>query len=307
MEDSAVPILSKEDLVAYERDGVVLIRNVLSKEQIELGRSAIEAAITNAGPQAEFISPDSSTSTWQGLQKSFGDDKTSSATIPWTMFQDQFSTRRCDEMTAYLKSVSITAQIAATLMKSSTATFFYDHVICKRPTSNSKTNAIPWHQDIPYWSVRGTFSSVWFPLDEMPKESAVKWILGSHRWGLFQPRHFVDSSPYEGTEDMKSMPDIDAMIASGEAKLATFHVSPGDVLVFDAHIIHGSPGNTSGVESDDKRQSHRRVALRYGGDDAVFWKYDRETAIPTPDINHGLSHGQALACVAFPVMWKATS
>ena len=42
MEDSAAPMLSKEDLVTYERDGVVLIRNVLSEEQIELGRSAIK-------------------------------------------------------------------------------------------------------------------------------------------------------------------------------------------------------------------------------------------------------------------------
>ena len=40
--------------------------------------------------------------------------------------------------------------------------------------------------------------SVWVALDDMPKAASVQYIKGSHKWGLFQPRHFVDASPYLG-------------------------------------------------------------------------------------------------------------
>jgi hypothetical protein len=310
--------VSPEDIEYYQRDGIVLVKNVLSNDLMERGRTAIDAAIANAGPQAEFISTDT---TWESLSSTFDDDTTgnnpgakkSPSCSDWIMFQDQFSAKRCTEMMDFIEC-SPAPQLAATLMQSSTATFFYDHVISKRPAlmlsdNNSTTNAIPWHQDLPYWSVSGTLASVWMCFDEMPKGTAVAWVVGSHRWGLYQPRHFVDSSPYEGAEDMEPLPDIDEMVANGKATVKTFDVAPGDALIFDARIIHGSPGNilpTSNNETGSTtppETQHRRVALRFGGDDAIYWNYDRETAIPTPDIKHGLSHGDKLACKEFPQLW----
>eukprot|EP00547_Thalassionema_nitzschioides_P008237 CAMPEP_0194226384 /NCGR_PEP_ID=MMETSP0156-20130528/41730_1 /TAXON_ID=33649 /ORGANISM="Thalassionema nitzschioides, Strain L26-B" /LENGTH=75 /DNA_ID=CAMNT_0038958723 /DNA_START=1 /DNA_END=224 /DNA_ORIENTATION=- len=75
----------------------------------------------------------------------------------------------------------------------------------------------------------------------MSNDVAVEYILGSHRWGVFQPRHFVDASPYEGTDHMPPMPDIRQLVQQSQARSIKFDVRPGDALVFDARIIHGSP------------------------------------------------------------------
>uniref|UniRef100_A0A7S2GZE9 Phytanoyl-CoA dioxygenase n=1 Tax=Octactis speculum TaxID=3111310 RepID=A0A7S2GZE9_9STRA len=89
------------------------------------------------------------------------------------------------------------------------------------------------------------------------------------------------------------------MLDNGEATGVAIAVEPGDALAFDARIIHGSPGNT------DTQKTHRRVALRFGGDDAVYFERPGETAIPTPDVAHlhGRTHGQSITCDMFPQVW----
>ena len=123
----------------------------------------------------------------------------------------------------------------------------------------------------------------------MSDQTAIEWIIGSHKWGLFQPRHFVDSSPYEGTQDMTPMPNITQLVKEGKATIKKFSdVQPGDALVFDSRIIHGSPANTTTTDEDDNNNNNktndddhdqqtmttscnvitgqRRIALRFGGD-----------------------------------------
>ena len=56
-------------------------------------------------------------------------------------------------------------------------------------------------------------------------------------------------------------------------------------------------------ESD---KDHRRVALRFGGDDCFYVKREGESAIPTPEVEavHGLRHGDRLACRSFPKVYS---
>merc|ERR1712232_940805 len=145
--------------------------------------------------------------------------------------------------------------------------------------------------DLPYWKVDGgQIGSVWIALDDMPEASSVRYVRGSHRWGLFRPRHFVDASLYAGVS-LPAMPDVDAMLTRGEAELLSFEVTAGDALCFDAQVVHGSLGNCEQPGVD-----HRRVALRFGGDDATYCDRAGETAIPTPEVDasHGLTHGSPL-------------
>ena len=60
------------------------------------------------------------------------------------MFQDQFASRRVSAMRTLVHE-SCAGQLIAGLMGSRTATFFYDHVICKTPSAPSEAT-IPWHQ-----------------------------------------------------------------------------------------------------------------------------------------------------------------
>ena len=114
------------------------------------------------------------------------------------MFQDQFASHRVPEMMSFVRDTPL-PKLAAQLMGSRTIDFFYDHVIVKKPCTDTAQAVIPWHQDLPYWNVDGAqIGSAWVPLDEVKGEAGVTWLLGSHKWGLFRPRHFVDASPYEG-------------------------------------------------------------------------------------------------------------
>jgi len=187
-------------------------------------------------------------------------------------------------------------------MRSKTAQFFYMHPIMKRGGGTEKE--IPWHQDLPYWKIDGSqIGSVWVALDDMPLESGVRYLKGSHRWGEFRPQHFVDGSPYEGRDELPAMPDVEAMLREGRTEMLAWELKAGDALCFDARIVHGSRGNFSGQGHD-----HRRVAFRFGGDDAVYRNKCGEVAIPIPEVDarHGLSDGDHLACKSFPTVWPPT-
>lgn len=330
-----------DEIQTFQRDGVVLLRGLLSATDVALAKSAIDGGIAQPGPMAEFIGKDVK---WNDL---YADD---AARREWSMFQDQFSAQRVPQMKQLACDTDI-GRVIAQLMGSTSSTFFYDHVICKKPVTvrDAEQTRIPWHQDLPYWKVDGSqIASMWIPVDSMTTEAAVTYIPGSHKWGLFRPRHFVDSSPYAGTEQLDDMPNIDEMLTSGEIESVAYAVEPGDVLAFDARVIHGSKGHivsttdagasltsadvTSTVHCDNKSddigttddggnlkdvisgsdhyayariRAHRRVALRFLGDDATYCDRPGETAIPPPDMTavHGKKHGDPLTCELFPKVW----
>lgn len=285
--------MTESDAAAYQRDGVVHLRGAFSDAWVSLMRDGFRDAMEQPGAYAEFIG---SGVTWDSLFDS--DAKTREI----EMFQDQiFFEEAMERVPAWVDVVqrSPAAAMIASLMLSRTATFFYAHVILKRGGGGDR--AIPWHQDLPYWKVDGEqIGSVWIALDDMPIAASVRYIRGSHRWGLFRPQHFVDASPYQGRDELPLLPDVDDMLARGEAEALAFDVAPGDAVCFDARIVHGSFGNPIGSGRD-----HRRVALRFGGDDAAYCARSGETAIPTPEVDasHGLRHGDRLACKTFPLVW----
>jgi len=280
--------LTQAERKAYHKDGVVCLRGILDQAWVDEMRQGFTEAMQSPGRYAEFIGEDT---TWGTMFEE------GSANRNIQMFQDQFCTLRVQSLARVAKD-SPAAPIIAELLASTTATFFYDHLILKR---SGAEKAIPWHQDLPYWKVDGQqIGSIWIPLDPMPEASSVQYIPGSHRWGLLRPRHFVDSSPYANTEDLPSMPDIDALLAESKVQGLRFSVSPGDVVAFDARIVHGSPGNMEPGSGDQ-----RRIALRFVGDDATYCERPGETAIPSPDVDalHGLRHGDPLTCDIFPRVW----
>ncbi|CAK0844424.1 unnamed protein product [Prorocentrum cordatum] len=173
-------------------------------------------------------------------------------------------------------SGSPAAALIAGLMGSATAAFFYGQLILKRGGAG---RVIPWHQDLPYWKIAGSqVGTVWVALDDMPAEAGVRYIPGSHRWPC-EARQCVDVSEAQA------------------ADAVSFAVAAGDAVCFDARVVHGSPGNPEGPGS-----SHRRVALRFGGDDAVYWERAGHTPIPVAEVDraHGLRHGEPIACAHFP-------
>ncbi len=265
--DKPLRAISDEERKAYEADGVVLLRGVFDQSWIEFLRDAFAEAVAHPGPLAEDYTPSGN---------------------PGRFFGDLDMWQRLEKFRHFVFS-SPAARIAAQVMGSDKINFFYDQMFIKEPGTNEKT---PWHQDQPYWAVQGyQVCSIWLPLDPVKKESALRYVKGSHRWPAHNPHHFADDTPYEG-RNLPELPDIDGN--SDQFELLGWDVEPGDCLVFQGMMVHGSAGNAS------LEQSRRALATRWCGDDARYSKPVGEVAIPTSD--PGLENGARMDCDLFPAI-----
>jgi len=261
--------ITLEEIESYRRDGVACLPGVFDRGWIELLRGAVEQAMAAPGPFAEEYTPDGASGRF------FGDLDV------W---------RRVPDVERFVRW-SPAAEIIGRIMESDKVNFFYDQLLVKEPGTADRT---PWHQDQPYWAVNGRqVASIWLPLDPVDREASIQYVKGSHHWPAYNPHHFVDDTPYEGT-GLPELPDIDADPDGHE--IVSWDMGPGDCLVFQAMIVHGSQGNLSSA------RRRRALATRWTGDDARFARRGGEVAIPTTD--PGLADGAPMDCDLFPVVWR---
>ena len=260
--------ISEQQITEYDNEGVVCLRQIIDTAWIDQLRLATDAAMNNPGPLAE----------------TYGN------TRPSLFFGDLDVWSRVRGFNNYVTK-SPAAEIAGRIMRSSSARFFYDQLLVKEPAC---PDATPWHQDQPYWAVKGRqICSIWVPLDPVTEENGLEYIRRSHHWPEFNPQHFDDHSPYEGT-DLPSLPDIEDSHDSHD--IARFAMEPGDALVFQAMIVHGAPGNSS---NECRRRAY---STRWLGDDARFHKRKGEVAIPT--FATSFKEGDKYSGDRFPLVYR---
>ncbi|SLN29555.1 phytanoyl-CoA dioxygenase family protein [Oceanibacterium hippocampi] len=258
--------ITADDRAAYARDGVVCLRAMFDDDWIDFMRGWVDQAIARPGPHAEDYA--------KGGGRFFG---------------DLDMARRHAGFRAFVHD-SPAAEIAGRLMGTARVNFFYDQLLVKEPGTTERT---PWHQDQPYWAVAGQqVCSIWLPFDPVPPESALEYVAGSHDWPEFSPYHFADGTPYAGT-GLPPLPDIEA--GRERHRIVSFAMEPGDCLVFQAMVVHGAPGNRSGLR-------RRVLSTRWTGDDVRYCLRPGEVAIPTRD--PGLAHGDVMDCADLPLVWR---
>ena len=264
-------MIAGSDVAAYARDGVVCLRGQFDARWVERLRAAIERDLAAPGPHATNFAEGSSAGRF---------------------FGDMYMWRRDPEFRAAALE-SPAAAIAARLMDSSAVDFFYDQIFVKEPGTAHPT---PWHQDLPYWPVKGSqIASVWIALDDVDRSNgAVEFVAGSHRWGVnYRPTPFRKGHEAKFTDsDLAQIPDIDA--DRGKYDIKSWRMEPGDCLVFDAMIVHGAPGN----ETPGARR--RGLALRYTGDDV---RYDPRPGTFQFPYQPDLAAGAAMTCDLCPRVW----
>ncbi len=255
------------EIAEYRQNGVVKLRGVIPIEWVEYLRPAVDEAMANPGPQAEEYAKEGG--------RFFGELDVS---------------RRLPQFRDFVHE-SPAAGLMGAIFGSEKVNFFYDQLLVKEPGTSERT---PWHQDQPYWAVTGRqVASIWLPLDPVSKESALSYVKGSHLWGEHNPHHFVDNTPYANTH-LPELPDIDANVENFE--ILGWDLEPGDCLVFQAMIVHGSAGNLS---STNRR---RAWATRWTGDDARYTTRRGEQGYPLTA--PGLKDGALMDCDTFPVVWR---
>ncbi len=233
-------MISSESVAKYQRDGVVVLRNVLTQRVIAELSDALTQNMQSPGKWANEYAANSQ-------QGRFFDDY-----VNWSRF---------DAYKAHALSGAL-PEIALTLMQKTFGRFFHEHVLVKEAGNNQVT---PWHNDEPYYGIDSQDNvSLWVPLDPIPEKIALRAIAGSHRWGKkFIPRKFVDQSAYVASaSDYEPLPDSQQLDIA--ENIECFEAMPGDVVAFHFRTLHSAPATTN---HDGRR---RVVSFRYVDNDAVW-------------------------------------
>lgn len=225
--------ITQEDIDAYNRDGVVCLRQVFHSEWVELLQPIAKEARLD---RSKF-----------GLLPTVGSARYMARTIP--------------EFRAYAFESPL-GEAVGKVLQSKQVRFFFDELFSKEP--NSKTQTI-WHSDRAGWPVTGHMApSFWTALTPITKANSLECIAGSHYhdqlYWLFSPNARQMIRP----EDRPIQPDAQALRGEDGIEFLSWDMEPGDALVIHPWTLHFSSGNPA----DDWRFA---ISTRVFGDD-IRWQ-----------------------------------
>jgi ectoine hydroxylase-related dioxygenase (phytanoyl-CoA dioxygenase family) len=265
-------VLASETVVAYEKDGVVLVRHALDADEVELARAAVERVLAEPGPLAKVAS---------------------AADDPGRFFEDFCRWQDVDEIRR-LATRSQVPRFAAELLRTSEVRFYHDHVLVKEGGTEQRT---PWHQDQPYYNVDGRGVSAWIPVDAVPEAGCLELIAGTQTGPWYLPRTFLEEEARwfpEGT--LGELPDVDADRRAFDIR--RFEMEPGDAIFFDFLTVHGAPGFPF--------PGRRRVlSLRYLSADVRHAPRRWRTSPPFDGLEQTVPEGSPMESPLFPVVWPS--
>lgn len=281
--------LTTDELAAFERDGIALVKGMFDSDWVERMRGAVDIILETPSERMGDLNP-------QGKPGRFVYDN-----YIWT-FNDDFRA---------LSFESPVPEIAAQAMRSVRVNLLYDFILVKEP--HSPHGETRWHQDTYGNPCEGEQTmGLWLSLDHVTSESgAVEWIRGSHLWGRrFEStttgdpdRHTFlsghdQSGPSTRPEDQVE-PMLDIKNNRDDYDIISFDTEPGDCLIAKLGLVHGAPGNTT-------ERRRRAIGYRLVGDDAYYAVRATAKAI-RPYADPGLAHGDAFPADAahsvFPMIW----
>jgi ectoine hydroxylase-related dioxygenase (phytanoyl-CoA dioxygenase family) len=277
--------ITTDEIDAYHRDGVVLIRDMFDSQWIDLLKQGL---IKNGQ------NPTSRARTW---------DRDAEGRF---MFWDSQAWQGIDEYQQFIFK-SPAAEVAGKLLRAREINFFFDAVFIRSPGTQFST---PWHQDEPYWSIEGYDTyTIWMPLVPVKRKNALAYVPGSHlsdrifdqyNFGNLNPdeKSDVDQVDFSGIAE-ESIPDIDAN--REQYGVVSWDMQPGDCVAFNSRIMHGGSGKL------DEDQGLRVFTSKWMGDD-VRIKF-RECGMD-PDhsaimTEYGLKPGDRPGTDLYPKIWTS--
>ncbi len=276
--------ITPEEIATYHRDGVILMPGIFDTDWVALLRSGLEKNCRNPTDRSRVWDRDNAGR---------------------TMFWDSQAWQGIDEYRQFVFD-SPAARLAGQLMGSAHINFFFDAVFVRSAGSQFTT---PWHQDEPYWSVKGYDTcTIWMPLVPVRKQNALAYVPGSHRHGaVYNQYNFGNLNP-DGKMDVdqvdfteiaeQGFPDIDA--DPERFGVVSWDMQPGDCVVFNSRIMHGGSGKL------DEDRDLSVFTSKWLGDDVRIEFRDcgmdpDHSAIMT---EHGLKPGDQPGTDLYPRVWS---
>ena len=225
MKSKLTSTISDQQVESFFNDGVVILRNYFDCEWINILKNGIAENLSEPGEGSRI---------WDRNRNG-----------GFTLY-DSDNWRRIEEYRKFIFESS-TKEIAARLLNSRKVNFFFEAIFVRSAGVQFST---PWHQDEPFWSVEGFDTvSIWMPLVEVAKRSALAFVPGSHRWpnkfrqqdfGELNPDNQIDVDKVEFDDNWEAFPDIDS--DRDKYKVVSWDMTAGDCAAFNGRTIHGGSG-----------------------------------------------------------------
>ena len=281
--------VTAEQIRQYQRDGAILIKGVLSSEELALLEHGLEEA--RAAPGERYTR----------VQSPAGEGET---------LLDMFPSLNCPSLGRLLASGRI-AELAGRLMAAPSAQMILEQTFYKQA---GFINPTPWHQDTPFLRVRGhDMARVWLSCDPSPRALTVQVVRGSHRWNVVfnaaTPETDKVSTTGEGRdfsfegigdESLPTAPDVARFRDSFD--ILSWDVEPGDAVVFNGNVLHGAEG------ADHHPRPRRAFTTMWGGPELRYHQPRGHATLTLAEIK-GVSvpHGDRIGDHedVFTVGWRA--
>jgi ectoine hydroxylase-related dioxygenase (phytanoyl-CoA dioxygenase family) len=272
--ERARAVVTPEQVTAYQRDGAVCLRQLLSPAEVALLTRGIDANLAHPSPRA--------------IVASQRDD-------PGYFIEDFCNWQDNRDYREFIFQSPL-ASAAALLMQSRSVRLYHDHMLTKEPGTRAPT---PWHQDQPYYNVAGRQNaSFWIPVDAVRRHSTLEFVAGSQRGPWLMPRTFMDhQARWFPAGSLAELPDIEGQ--REQYPIIGWALEPGDVVCFHMLALHGS----AGVDGDRRR---RVFSVRMLGDDMRHAPRAWKTSPDFPGLADELPAGAPLHHPKFPLLLQAT-
>ena len=264
--------ITPEVAAAYERDGAVFLRQLLTPAEVALLTRGIDANLAQPSPRA--------------IVASRPDD-------PGRFVEDFCNWQHSADYRSFIFDSPL-AEAASLLMGSATVRLYHDHMLTKEPGTRAPT---PWHQDQPYYNVEGRQNaSFWIPVDPVRRQSTLEFVAGSHRGPWLMPRTFMDQQAKWFPEgSLADLPDIAGQ--RDQHNIIGWALEPGDLVCFHMLALHAS----AGVDGDRRR---RVFSVRFLGDDIRHAPRRWVTSPEFPGLADQLPAGAPMDHALFPLLWE---
>lgn len=285
-------LISIETIRKFYTDGVVVLRGVLTEEDVASLAAGIDEIFVNRNYRDGFFD-------LTEVAEAFlidGEDVPFDPTVVDQAAQGKFlldtGTWMRSQKIKDIATNSVIPAVCGALLKTRFVNFYDDQALVKESRSKEVTAM---HRDFPYFHLEGRkICAVWVPVDPVNEASGgLVYVKGSHTWpGDYAANIFVSQklrpgavgAPLPSMGEMKSRHDV-----------LSFEMNIGDVIVHNARTVHGASGNSSSYD-------RRAISLRYCGDDVV---YAPKASAPHPAHHkHDLQSGDVLQGDQFPIVWK---
>jgi ectoine hydroxylase-related dioxygenase (phytanoyl-CoA dioxygenase family) len=281
--------VTAEEVARYQRDGAVLIKGVLTPEELGLLERGLEEAYAEPGERfTQVKSPEGAGET----------------------LLEMFPSLHCPSLQKLLETGHV-AELAGRLMEAPSAQLILDQTFYK---TRGHINPTPWHQDTPFLRVRGQdMARVWLSCDPSPRDLTIQVVRGSQRWNVVynvmgsrtnevvttdEGRSFTFAGM--GNDALPPAPDVASHRDSFE--ILEWDVEPGDALVFNGNVLHGADGRR------DHPRPRRAFTSMWGGPELRYHHIDGNASPTLAEIHgHVVPHGARVGDYehVFRVGWKS--